>query len=104
VFREVSWRCNERGRERSRDGPGGRRASGRRQVRDGLRGRRADRDRESHVMRPIAALLALVAVACLVVVIADMVRRDDSAARGWILRVVAVGCFAAAVVLNVLAR
>lgn len=55
-------------------------------------------------MRVIAALLALVAVACLVVVIADMARQDDDAPRGWILRAVAVGCFAAAVVLNVLSR
>lgn len=55
-------------------------------------------------MRAVAALFALVAVGCLVVAIADMVRESDDARRGWMLRTVAVVCFALAVVLNVIAR
>lgn len=53
-------------------------------------------------MHLAAVLLALVAVTCLLVAIADMVRGADAGPRGWLLRSAAVGCFALAVLLNVL--
>lgn len=55
-------------------------------------------------MRAVAVILALVAVACLVWVIADMATEHDDGRRCWVLRAFAVASFAAAVVLNVLAR
>jgi hypothetical protein len=55
-------------------------------------------------MRLAAGVLALVAVVCLAVVIATMAAGTDVGPRGWILRVVALACFAAAVALNVLGR
>jgi hypothetical protein len=55
-------------------------------------------------MRVAAAALALTAVVCLGVVIAAMAAGTDTGPRGWVLRVVAVVSFAAAVALNVLGR
>jgi hypothetical protein len=55
-------------------------------------------------VRVAAGLLALVAVICLVVAVADMVSGTDVGRRGWVLRAVALACFVCAVVLNVLAR
>jgi hypothetical protein len=55
-------------------------------------------------MRVAAGILAVLAVACLVVAIADMARGADEGRRSWVLRGAAVALFAAAVLLNVLAH
>jgi hypothetical protein len=55
-------------------------------------------------MRVVASALALVAVGCLGVAIANMATGTDVGRRGWVLRVAALACFLAAVVLNVLSR
>jgi hypothetical protein len=55
-------------------------------------------------MRAVAGVLALVAVVCLGVVIATMAAGTDVGRRGWILRTIALACFAGAVALNVLAH
>ena len=55
-------------------------------------------------MRAAAGLLALVAVVCLVLAIADMAAGRQGGPRGWVLRAAAVACFAGAVALNVLAH
>lgn len=55
-------------------------------------------------MRAAAVALALVAVGCMAVVIADMARGADDGRRGWVLRGAAVACFAAAVVLGAAAK
>jgi hypothetical protein len=55
-------------------------------------------------MRIAAGVLAVVAVVCLGAVIASMAAGTDVGPRGWVLRAVALACFAGAVVLNVLAR
>jgi hypothetical protein len=55
-------------------------------------------------LRVIATLLALVAVICIGLAIADMVRGADVGPRGWLLRAGAVVCFGTAVLLNVIAR
>ncbi|MEA2340497.1 MAG: hypothetical protein QOG11_574 [Solirubrobacteraceae bacterium] len=54
-------------------------------------------------MRIAAGVLAVVAVGLMVAAIRDMVLGQDAARRGWLLRTGAVLCFAAAVLLNVLA-
>jgi hypothetical protein len=55
-------------------------------------------------MRVAAGVLATVAVACLVLAIADMAASRDGGRRGWVLRGAALACFAGAVVLNTLAH
>lgn len=55
-------------------------------------------------MRVAAALLALVAVACMSVAIVGMVTGKPSDRAGVVIRMVALLCFALAVVLNVLAH
>lgn len=55
-------------------------------------------------MRIAAGVLAVVAVCLMAVAIRDMVLEVDDDRRGWALRAGAVACFAAAVLLNVLAR
>lgn len=55
-------------------------------------------------MRVAAGVLALVAVVCLVLAIADMAAGRDGGPRGWALRSAAVACFAGAVLLNTLAH
>lgn len=52
----------------------------------------------------LAAILALIAVLCLFVAIAGMVTGRPGARAGGAIRLAAVVCFAAAVVLNVAAR
>lgn len=52
----------------------------------------------------LAVVLALIAVACLIVAIAGMATDRQSARVGWLVRVLAVLCFAAAVVLNLAAH
>jgi len=56
------------------------------------------------VLRILAVLLALVAVVCMILAIAGMVTDNQSARTGFLLRVLAVACFGAAVALNVIAH
>jgi hypothetical protein len=53
------------------------------------------------MLRVLAALLALVAVACMSLAIVGMVTGRPGDRAGWALRVGAVVCFGAAVALNV---
>ena len=55
-------------------------------------------------MHSLAVALALIAVGCMTVAIAGMVTGRLGARLGWIVRMLAVLCFAAAVVLNVAAH
>ncbi len=55
-------------------------------------------------MRPLAAVFALVAVACMSLAIVGMVTGRPSDRAGWALRAGAVVCFATAVILNVTSR
>lgn len=55
-------------------------------------------------MRIAAAGFALVAVACMTVAIVGMVTGRPGDRAGWLFRVAAVACFAAAVVLNIAAH
>jgi hypothetical protein len=55
-------------------------------------------------MRVAAAVLALIAVACMTVAIAGMVTGRPSDRAGMLVRVLALACFAAAVALNVAAH
>jgi hypothetical protein len=55
-------------------------------------------------VRALAAALAFLAAICLTVAIAGMVTGRPGAKAGFVIRVVALGCFVAAVVLNVTAR
>ncbi|MDQ6807616.1 MAG: hypothetical protein M3065_22300 [Actinomycetota bacterium] len=56
------------------------------------------------MLHALAVVFALVAVAFMILAIAGMVTGRPSARFGWIVRVLAVLCFAAAVVLNVAAH
>lgn len=56
------------------------------------------------MLRVLAALLALVAVGCMSVAIVGMVTGRPGDRAGWLLRVVAVACFGAAVALNAAAH
>ncbi len=51
-------------------------------------------------MRVLAALFALVAVICMTVAIVGMVTGRPGDRAGWVIRALAVACFATAVVLN----
>jgi hypothetical protein len=55
-------------------------------------------------LRIAAALLAAVAVCCMIVAIAGMVTGRQSARTGFFVRLLALACFAAAVALNVIAH
>jgi hypothetical protein len=55
-------------------------------------------------MHVLAILLAIAAVACMIVAIAWMVTGRGSDRAGWTIRAVAVGCFVAAVLLNIAAH
>jgi hypothetical protein len=55
-------------------------------------------------MRVVAAVLAVIAVVLMVVAIAGMVTGRPSDRLGWLIRALAVLCFAAAVALNVASR
>jgi VIT1/CCC1 family predicted Fe2+/Mn2+ transporter len=55
-------------------------------------------------VRVLAALFALVAVALMSLAIVGMVTGRPSERAGWVVRVLALVCFAIAVVLNVLAH
>jgi hypothetical protein len=56
------------------------------------------------VLRVLAALLALIAVGCMSLAIVGMVTGRPGDRMGGLIRGLAVLCFAAAVVLNVIAR
>ena len=56
------------------------------------------------MLRVLAALLALVAVACMTVAIVGMVTGRPGDKAGWALRAAAVACFGAAVALNAIAH
>lgn len=56
------------------------------------------------VLRVLSVLFALAAVVAMVLAVAGMVRGDQSPGRGWLLRVIALACFGAAVALNVAAH
>jgi hypothetical protein len=51
-------------------------------------------------MQALALILALIAVACMIVAIGGMVTGRPSDRTGWLVRAVAVICFAAAVIVN----
>jgi hypothetical protein len=55
-------------------------------------------------VRVVAALFALVAVVLMTLAIVGMVTGRPSDRAGWLIRVLALACFAIAVVLNVLAH
>jgi hypothetical protein len=55
-------------------------------------------------VRVLAAILALFAVILMIVAIAGMVTGRPGDRAGWLVRVLALLCFAAAVVLNVAAH
>lgn len=55
-------------------------------------------------MRPVAIALGVVAAGLVVLAVRDMVVGERGALRGWLVRTAAVLCFAAAVILNALAR
>ena len=52
----------------------------------------------------LAVVFVLVAIACMIVAVAGMVTGRLGARAGWLVRVLAVVCFAAAVALNVAAH
>jgi hypothetical protein len=56
------------------------------------------------VLRVLAVVFAVVAVALMIVAIAGMVTGRPSARTGWLVRVLAVLCFATAVALGAAAR
>jgi hypothetical protein len=55
-------------------------------------------------VRALAAVLALIAVACMSLAIVGMVTGRPSDRAGWLVRLVALLCFVAAVVLNAAAH
>ena len=56
------------------------------------------------MLHVLAVLFVLLAIACMTVAVAGMVTGRPSAKAGWIVRALAVLCFAAAVALNVAAH
>jgi hypothetical protein len=56
------------------------------------------------VLHVLAILLALVTVGCMVIAIAGMVTDRLTDRTGWLVRALAVVCFAGAVLCNVLAH
>jgi hypothetical protein len=56
------------------------------------------------VLRALAAVLALIAVACMSVAIVGMVTGRPGDKAGWALRVAALACFGGAVALNSVAH
>jgi xanthine/uracil permease len=56
------------------------------------------------LLRALAVVLGLIAAGCMIAAIAGMVTERQSARAGWILRAVAVACFAGAVVLGSLSH
>ncbi|MBV8735339.1 MAG: hypothetical protein JO321_17720 [Solirubrobacterales bacterium] len=56
------------------------------------------------MLHVLAIVFAAIAACCIVVAIAGMVTGRQSARVGWLVRLLALICFAAAVVLNAVAR
>jgi hypothetical protein len=56
------------------------------------------------VLHALAVVFAVIAVAFMILAVAGMVTGRLSARAGWLVRVLAVLCFAATVVLNVAAH
>jgi hypothetical protein len=56
------------------------------------------------VLHVLALVFAVIAVCCMVVAIAGMVTGRPGARAGWLVRALAVACFAAAVGLGLAAR
>lgn len=56
------------------------------------------------MLRALAVVFALIAVACMIVAIAGMATGNQSARTGWMIRVAALVSFVTAVVLNVAAH
>jgi hypothetical protein len=56
------------------------------------------------VLHALAVVFAVVAVALMIIALAGMVTGRPSARTGWLVRALAVLCFAAAVALNVAAH
>lgn len=56
------------------------------------------------MLRALAIALALVALACMVIAIAGMATGHQSARTGWLVRVLALICFGAAVALGMAAH
>lgn len=56
------------------------------------------------VLRALAAVLALIAVVCMALAIVGMVTGRPGDRAGFVIRVLAVACFAGAVALNVAAH
>lgn len=56
------------------------------------------------MLRVLAALFALTAIALMSVAIVGMIQKRMSDRTGWLLRVVALACFAITVALNVISR
>ena len=56
------------------------------------------------MLHVLAVAFAVIAAACLIVAIAGMVTGRHSARTGWLVRLLALVCFAAAVVLNAIDR
>lgn len=56
------------------------------------------------MLRALAALLAVAAAVCMIIAIAGMVTHKQSPRTGFLLRAVALACFGAAVVVNVIAH
>jgi hypothetical protein len=55
-------------------------------------------------LRALAVVFAVIAVVCMIVAIAGMATGRQSARTGWLVRVIAVLSFGAAVALNVAAH
>ncbi len=55
-------------------------------------------------MRALAVIFAAVAVICMILAIAGIVTGRPSDRAGYVIRAIAVVCFAAAVVLNIVAK
>lgn len=56
------------------------------------------------VLHVLAVVLAVIAAACIAVAIAGMATAKQSVRAGWWVRLLALACFIAAVVLNVVDR
>jgi VIT1/CCC1 family predicted Fe2+/Mn2+ transporter len=56
------------------------------------------------VLRALAAVFALIAVACMALAIVGMVTGRPGDRAGFVIRALALACFATAVVLNVVSR
>ncbi len=56
------------------------------------------------MLHALAIAFAVLATACIIVAIAGMATGGQSARTGWLVRLAALGCFIAAVVLNIAAH